>query len=72
MVELFANSGDADQTLQNAVSDLDLHCLPVTRLGVISLHWGKECIDEQQLVCIDAQGNLGLVVQKYSVQSDSE
>ena len=72
MVELFATSGDADQTLQNAVSDLGLHCLPVIRLGVISLQWGKECIDEQQSDCIDAQGNLGLVVQTFSAQSDSE
>ena len=37
MVELFANSGDPDQTPHSAASDLDLHCLPVTRLGVSSL-----------------------------------
>ena len=37
MVELFANSGDPDQTLHFVVSDLGLHCLPVTRLGVSSL-----------------------------------
>ena len=35
MVE-FANSGDPDQTPQNVVSDLGLHCLPVTRLGASS------------------------------------
>ena len=34
MVELFANSGDLDQMLQHAASDLGLHCLPVTHLGV--------------------------------------
>ena len=39
MVELFANSGDPDQMLQKAASDLGLHCLPVTLLGVSSLQW---------------------------------
>ena len=28
MAKLFANSGDPDQTLHSAVSDLGLHCLP--------------------------------------------
>ena len=28
MVELFANSGDPNQTPRSAASDLDLHCLP--------------------------------------------
>ena len=36
MVELFANSGDLDQTPHSA-SDLVLHCLPVTLLGVSRL-----------------------------------
>ena len=34
MVELFANSGDPDQTPCSAASDLDLHCLPIPLLGV--------------------------------------
>ena len=33
MAELFANSGNPDNP---AASDLGLHCLPVTRLGVSS------------------------------------
>ena len=33
MVELFANSGDADQMPCSVVSDLGLHCLQVTHLG---------------------------------------
>ena len=33
MVELFANSGDSDQMSHSVASDLDLHCLPSTRLG---------------------------------------
>ena len=41
MVELFANSGDPDQTPHSAASDLCLHCLPVTRLGVSSLQLVK-------------------------------
>ena len=39
MVELFANSGDPDQIPHSVASDLGLHCLPVTRLGVFSLQW---------------------------------
>ena len=34
MVEQPANSGDLDQTLHSVSSDLGLHCLPVTHLGV--------------------------------------
>ena len=37
MVELLANS--AHQTPHSVVSDLGLHCLPVTLLGVSSLQW---------------------------------
>ena len=36
LVELFANSGDPDQT---TASDLGLHCLPITLLGVSRLQW---------------------------------
>ena len=39
MVELFANSGDPDQMLHSAVSDLGLHCLPITHLEVSRLQW---------------------------------
>ena len=37
MAKLFANSGDPDQRPQNAVSDLGLHCLPITLLRVSRL-----------------------------------
>ena len=37
MVELFANSGDPDQTPRSAASDLGLQCLPNTLLGVSRL-----------------------------------
>ena len=38
MVELFANNGDLA-----AASDLGLHCLPVTRLGLTIT--SKQCLD---------------------------
>ena len=39
MDELITNSGDHNETPRPAASDLGLHCLPVTRLGVFSLKW---------------------------------
>ena len=41
MVELFANSGDPDQTPRAAASDMGLHSLPIIRLEVSSLQWFK-------------------------------
>ena len=41
MVEVFANSGDPDQTPCSAASDLVLHCLPITLLRVSKLQWAK-------------------------------
>ena len=32
MAKQFANSGDSDQMLHSAASDLGLHCLPITLL----------------------------------------
>ena len=34
MAEVLANSEDPDQTPRSAASALDLHCLPITPLGV--------------------------------------
>ena len=42
MVELFADSGYSDQKPHSATSDLGLHCLPITLLGVSRLQWVKE------------------------------
>ena len=39
MFEIFANSGDPDQTPRSAASDLGLYCLPITLLGVARLQW---------------------------------
>ena len=41
MVELFANSGDPDQTPHTAASDLGLHCLPIILLGASRLQWAN-------------------------------
>ena len=41
MAKLFANSGDPDQTLHSAASDLGLHWLPFTLLQVSRLQWVK-------------------------------
>ena len=41
-VEMFASSGDTDQMPRSAVSDLGLHCLPITLLRVSRLQWVKE------------------------------
>ena len=41
MVKLFANSEDPDQTPRYAASDLGLHCLPISLLGVSRLQWVK-------------------------------
>ena len=38
MAKLLANGGDTDQT-PHLVSDLGLHCLPVTLLEVSRLQW---------------------------------
>ena len=37
----FANSEDPDQTPHSAASDLGLHCLPITLLGVSRIQWVK-------------------------------
>ena len=39
MANIFANSGDPDQMPHSVVSDLSLHCLPLTLLGVSRLKW---------------------------------
>ena len=44
MDKLFANREDPDQTPRSAASDLGLHCLPITLLGVSRLHWVKASI----------------------------
>ena len=39
MAEVFTNSEDPDQMPHSVVSDLGLHCLPITLLGVSRLQW---------------------------------
>ena len=45
MVEIFANSGDPDQTWHSAASDLGLLSLPITLLGVSRL----QLVNEQNI-----------------------
>ena len=60
MVEVFANSGDPDQMLCSVVSDLGLHYLPLTRLGVSSLQWINETTPDKR----DVQKYMGRAKQK--------
>ena len=39
MVKLFANSGVPDKMSLSVASDLGLHCLQITLLGVSRLQW---------------------------------
>ena len=41
MAKQFANSKDPDQTPRSVASDVGLHCLPITLLGVSRLQWVK-------------------------------
>ena len=42
MAKLYANSGDPVETPHSGVSDLGLHCLPITLLRVSRLQWVNE------------------------------
>ena len=50
MIELFANSGNPDQMPPSVASNLGLHCLPVTHLGVSSLQWVNVHIWEDKIL----------------------
>ena len=43
MAKPFANSEDPDQTPRSAASDLGLHYLPITLLGISRLQWVRGC-----------------------------
>ena len=59
MDKLFANSEDPDQTPRSAASDLGLHCLPVTLLGISRLQLVNYFLSAsmQELVKIYNSGN---------------
>ena len=44
MAKLFANSGDLNQMTHSVASDLSLHCLPITILGLSRLKWVKTVV----------------------------
>ena len=49
MAKLFANSGDLDQMPHSVTSDLGMHCLPITFLGVSRLQWvNKSCVHDMR------------------------
>ena len=51
MAKLFANSGDPDQMLCSAASDLGLHCLPITLPRISRLQWiNKKCLKKALLM----------------------
>ena len=50
MIELFANSGDPDQSPHIAASDLGLHCLPITLLGVSRLQRVNVNMDDSKMM----------------------
>ena len=52
MAKVFANSEDPDQTPLSAVSDLGLHCLPITLSGVSRLQWVNWCIFHNETLYI--------------------
>ena len=60
MVERFADSGDPDQMPHSAASDLGLHCLPITLLGVSSLQWVSIAIVIYCSILIHIQCLMGL------------
>ena len=53
MSKPFANSGDPDQMPCSAASDLGLHCLPITLLGVSKLQWVKNNHQSSLFVCVE-------------------
>ena len=57
MAKLFANSGDPDQTPRSAVSDLGLHCLPITLLRVSRLQCVNSLAYLSNLPSVDASKN---------------
>ena len=63
MVELFANSGDPNQMPHSVVSDLGLHCLPVTFLGVSRLKW----INANVQIGLHAAYSYSLIRQRNSI-----
>ena len=52
MVEPYADSGDAGQMPHPAASDLGLHCLPITLLGVSRLTMGYQTEQSCNLIWV--------------------
>ena len=52
MVELFAKSGDPDQTPHSAASDLSLHCLQITLLRSPDYNGLSVCIGYDEVITV--------------------
>ena len=60
MIEQFANSGDPDQMLHSAASDLGLHSFQITLLGVPGLQWVNYFREIEKHHCLHIISTLGL------------
>ena len=72
MAKLFANSEDPDQTLCYAASDLGLHCLPVTLLGVSRLQWVEQTVSKLKLqwLKLKKKWNINVLPLKGPIKTD--
>ena len=63
MAEPLANSGNPDQTPRSAASDLDLHFLPITILGVSRLQWikGENAPSGNKLIPLSLEATQGRI-----------
>ena len=67
MAEIFANSEDPDQMVHSAASDLGLHCVPVTVLGVSWQQWVNFWKQKSKFVRVMPLSNFGILYgQAYS------
>ena len=66
MVDQFTNSGDTDQTPHSVASDLGLHCLPVTLLGLSRLQWVRALLMSTYNLCfhVEIQKNTNIWLKK--------
>ena len=59
MDRLFANSEDTDQMPHSVASDLGLHYLPITLLGVSRLQWVKFLVNVFKKLYLLSEAGLG-------------
>ena len=67
MAKHFANSEDPDQMPHSVASDLGLHCLPVTLLGVSRLQWVNNSLLVRRKVNISMSQLFHLKVDSFPI-----